>query len=144
MNPALRQRCVSHLASKGIALQGARIILLLFDSSGFVRVIAHFGSCNWDFLLGLFQEIPDHRDHSLLFRKQGEVAGIRDHGELGVGDELQGLNGVFNADKIVISQSDEKRRIDGCQFFVRKSQPLNAAHLAPKLGPESGSGATFL
>ena len=52
------------------------------------------------------------RDHPLLFRKQGEVAGGRDHREFGVGDELDGLNGVLKADKIVISEKDENRRFD--------------------------------
>ena len=93
-----------HTSFEGHCSANVRSFLLLFDSSGFVRVIAHSGSCNWDFLLGLFQEILDHWDHPLWFRKQGEVAGIRNYGELGVGDELQGLNGVLNADKIVISQ----------------------------------------
>jgi len=49
---------------------------------------------------------------TLLFRKQDEVAGGRDHGELGVGDELDGLNGVLKADKIIISEKDENRRLD--------------------------------
>src|SRR5208283_5716184 len=104
-------------------------------SSGFTGVIARFSGCNWDVLPGLFQEIFDHSDHLLLFRKQGEVAGVRDHGELGVGDELEGRNGVFQADKIVISQDDKNRRFDGSQLFVRKPSPLNAADLAPELGP---------
>jgi hypothetical protein len=84
------------------------------DLSGFTGVIARFSGCNRDrdCLLGLFQEIVDHWDHPPWFRKQGEVAGIRDHGELGVGDELEGLNGVYKTDKIVISQDDKNRRFD--------------------------------
>ena len=35
------------------------------------------------------------------------MAGRRDHSEFGVGDELDGLNGVLGADKIVISEKDE-------------------------------------
>jgi len=80
--------------------------------SRFTGVIARFSSCKWDFLLRRFQEIFDHWDHPLLFPKQGEVASIRDHRELGVGDELEGLKGVFKADKIVISEGDENRRFD--------------------------------
>jgi len=41
-------------------------------------VIARISGCKRDFLVRFFQEIFDHRDHSLLFPKQGEVAGIRD------------------------------------------------------------------
>jgi len=57
------------------------------------------------------------------------VAGIRDHRKLGVRDELDGINGVFEANKIVISLKDEKRRFDGSQLFFRKAFPLNAANL---------------
>jgi hypothetical protein len=74
--------------------------------SGFTGVIARISGCKWDFLVRLFQEIFDHWDHPLLFPKQGEMAGIRDHGELGVGDELQGLKDMFKAHKIVISEGD--------------------------------------
>jgi hypothetical protein len=39
------------------------------------------------------------------------VAGGRDHGgELGVGNEPEGFNGVLKADKIVISEKDENRK----------------------------------
>jgi len=69
------------------------------DLSGFTGMIARFSGCNRDFLLELFQEIVDHWDHSPWFRKQGEVAGIRDHGEFGVGDELEGPNGMFRRTK---------------------------------------------
>ena len=51
-------------------------------------------------------------DHSLLFRKHGEVAGIGDHGKLGVGNELEGLNSMLKGDKIVISENDENRYFD--------------------------------
>jgi hypothetical protein len=43
-------------------------------------------------------------DHPVLFPKEDEVAGIWDHGKLGVGDAFEGLNGVVKADKIVISE----------------------------------------
>ena len=46
----------------------------------------------------------DDWNHPLRLRKQGEVAGGRNHGEFGVGDELDDLNGVLQADKIVISE----------------------------------------
>jgi hypothetical protein len=71
--------------------------------SGFTGVIAGFSSCHWDSLLRLFQKVFDQWDHPLLFRKQREVAGIRDYGKLGVGDELDSFNGVLKADKIAIS-----------------------------------------
>jgi hypothetical protein len=112
--------------------------------SGFTGVIARFSDCQWDFLLRFFQEMFDQRDHPLLLRKQGEVAGVRDHGKLAVGNELEGLKRVFKADKIMISYGDENRRFDGKQFFVRKSFPLNAANLAPKLGPVIRIGSHFL
>src|SRR5215469_1371155 len=77
----------------------------------------------------------DHLDRFLLFREQSEVAGIRDHGKFGVWDEPEGLKGVLKAHKIVISDGDENRRIDGSQLLVRESFPLNADNLAPKRGP---------
>lgn len=49
----------------------------------------------------------DHRNHSLWFREQGEVAGVRDHREFRPGDEPEALDGVLKPDKIVISESDE-------------------------------------
>src|ERR1700733_2575268 len=51
---------------------------------------------------------------------------------------------MLKTDKIVISDSDENRRFDGSQLFVRKPSPLNAAHLAPKLGPVIRIGSHFL
>ena len=77
----------------------------------------------------------DDWDHPLLFGKQDEVAGIRDHSKLGVGDELEALNGVLSPDKIVISDDDEKRRFDRSQLFLRKPFPLNAANLLLNPGP---------
>src|SRR5690348_2346727 len=74
--------------------------------SGFTRLIASFSRCQWNALFRLLQEMFNDWDHSLRFRKQGEVAGGRDYGELGGRDELDSLNGVLNADKIVISEND--------------------------------------
>jgi hypothetical protein len=45
-----------------------------------------------------------------LFRKQDEVTGIRDYGELGVGNEPKGLQCVFRTDKIMISHGDQNWR----------------------------------
>src|SRR5512144_2342664 len=90
---------------------GGRLCYYRFLSglSGFTGVIAHFSSGQRQSLFRLFQEMFHHWDNSILFRKQNEVAGIRDHGEFGVGDSLKGLDGVFNADKIVISDDNENR-----------------------------------
>jgi len=71
------------------------------------------------------------------------VAGGRDHSELGVGDELNGVNGVFKADKIAVSQNDEKGRFDGSQFFLRKSLPLNASKFVKHFGPVVWIGSHF-
>jgi hypothetical protein len=49
----------------------------------------------------------DHGDHPLLFREQGEVAGIRDHREFGVGDAPEGFQRVLKPDKIVITESND-------------------------------------
>src|SRR5580704_10638373 len=80
--------------------------------SGFTGVIAGFSRCQRNALLGLLEEMLNDWDHPLLFRKQDEVAGGRDHRKLGVGDALGGLNGVLKAYKIGISEKDENRRFD--------------------------------
>ena len=79
--------------------------------SGFTGVIASFSSCQRNLFSGFSRKCLTI-GITLLFRKQDEVAGGRDHGELGVGDELESLKGVFKADKIVISEGDENRRFD--------------------------------
>ncbi len=96
-----------------------------FVLSGFTGLIAGCSGCQRNALHRLLQEMLSDWDHPLLFREQGEVAGGRDHGELGLGDELDGLNRVLQADKIVISEKNEHRRLDGSQLLVRKSFPLN-------------------
>ena len=63
------------------------------------------------------------------------MAGAWDYRKLGVRDELDGFNGVLQANKIVISLNDENRRFDGSQLFSRKAFPLNAANLGIDLGP---------
>ena len=72
------------------------------------------------------------------------MAGIRDHGKLGVRDELDGFNGMFEANEIVISLNDENRYFDGSQFFFREAFPLNAANLVINLGPVIWIGGDFL
>jgi hypothetical protein len=54
--------------------------------------------------------------HSLLFRIQNEVTSGRNHGEFGGRNDLEGFNGVLNADKIVISDNDEK--VGGCSRYA--------------------------
>jgi hypothetical protein len=76
------------------------------------RVIARPGSCHGNSVLGLFQEMLDHCDHLVGFRREGEVTGIGDHGKLGVWDEVEALNRVLKLDKVAISESDEYRRLD--------------------------------
>lgn len=67
----------------------------------------------------------DYRDYPLRLRKKGEVAGIRNHGKLGVGDELDGLNGALKAEKIVISEKDENRRFERAfRDIHRATMPL--------------------
>ncbi len=104
------KRRVSEQSGVTAPLSSYFFFLILF---GLTRAITGFSGRNRDFLLGLFQEMFDHWDHPLWFGKQGEVTGIRDHREFSVGDELKGINCVFKADKIVISQDDKKGRFDG-------------------------------
>jgi hypothetical protein len=79
-------------------------------SSGFTGVIACFSGSNWDFLRRLLQEMLDHMDDPVWFRMQDEVAGIRDHGELCIGNEPKRLNRMLKANKIVISDGDKDVR----------------------------------
>src|SRR6516162_8943938 len=67
-----------HIDGSRSAFLGSLLFSVL---SGFTGVKAHFGGCNWGGLRGFFQEMLDHSDHPVRFRKQREVAGIRDHGE---------------------------------------------------------------
>ena len=48
---------------------------------------------------------------------------------------VEGLNRVLKLDKIAISESDEHRRLDRSQFFLRKSPPLKPSKLVKNLGP---------
>jgi hypothetical protein len=72
------------------------------------------------------------------------LARIRDHGEFSMGDALESLNGMFKADKIVVTQNDENGRLDRSQIFVRKSGPGNCDHLAPNPRPRIRIGRDFL
>ena len=53
------------------------------------------------------------------------MTGIRNHGKLGVRDDLKGFEGVLKTDKIVISENDENRRFYRSQLIFRKSSPLH-------------------
>src|SRR4051794_38945868 len=74
--------------------------------SRFSRIVAQCSGSHGEFLLGLFQEMFNNRDHSLRLRMRSEVAGIRDDRELRIWEGLQGLGRMLNADKIVISDYD--------------------------------------
>lgn len=54
----------------------------------------------------------DYRDHPLWFRKQSEVTSVRYYSEFGMRNVFEGLNSVFKADKIVISEDDENRHFN--------------------------------
>src|SRR6201987_6232371 len=75
-------------------------------SSGFTGVIARIRGRQWGSLFRLFEEMLDDWNHSLRFRVQDEVTHVRDYGDLGVRNELDGFHGVLNADKIVISSNN--------------------------------------
>ena len=87
-------------------------------------MVAGFGGCNGDIHLRLFQEMLDHRDQPFWLRKRGKVTGIRDHCKFGVWDELEGLNGMLNAYKVVISDGDENRRFDGGPALRSRILPI--------------------
>ena len=81
-------------------------------ASGFTGLIARGSGCQRDSLLRFFQKMFDDWDHFLWFGRQRVVAGVRDHGELGIRDEPEARNGVLHADKVVISDGDENGRLD--------------------------------
>src|SRR5512143_372849 len=89
------------------------VMLLLGDVlSRFPGVVAHLSGSHRDSRVRLFHEMCDHRDYSLRFRIHGQMAGVRNHRELAVRDASEGLDGVLEADEIVISERDENRRLD--------------------------------
>jgi hypothetical protein len=63
----------------------------------------------------------DHWDHPLWFGKQNEVAGVGDHSELGIGDNLECLKRVFNLNKIRISLSAVCHGLPGIFGFSHAS-----------------------
>lgn len=81
-------------------------------------MIAVSGGCQGESLLGRFEEVLDDGNYPFGFRKWGEVAGIRDHRKFSVGDEPKALDGMLHADKIVISNKNEKRHFDRRQLLI--------------------------
>lgn len=61
-------------------------------------------------------------------------SGIREHGKLGVGDEIEALNSMLKLDNIPISERYEHRGFDRSQLFVRKSFPLKPSKVVKNLG----------
>ena len=99
-------------------------------------MIAHFSVCQRVSLCRLSQEIFDHRDHPLGFRKKDEVAGIRDHGEFSVKDSLRGVGGVLDADTVTL-RARLSPRLDG-QGLVKSAFPRHSPWRTLIIGRQPG------
>jgi len=51
------------------------------------------------------------------------MSGIRDHSELGIGNELESLKGVFKANKIVISDGDDNVSVSAFFALLAADRP---------------------
>ena len=67
---------------------------------------------------GLVQEVLDHGNHAVWFGEQREMAGVRDHCQLRIGEVPHGIHGVLNSDEVPVAQRDEKRCPNGSELLA--------------------------